>query len=580
MLFIGRKLFNNLRMKNLFYIYALFSGLAFAAQIDLRTTAEKSRWENTGRAEEAQKLCQDFQKRFPSRVQCKSYGSTPEKRNLPYLIVGNLKDPVVWVQAGIHAGEIDGKDAVFWLMRNVLEGGLKPDPFKGICMVFIPIVNVDGHERFGHWNRPNQVGPYEMGWRTTAQNLNLNRDFLKADAMEMRHLLKLWHQVDPVLSLDLHVTDGAQFVPEVGFIIHPHTSFGATPLHQMGQVFETALLEKMKARGHVALPFYPSFEDEENPESGFSRYVSTPRFAHGYWYNNNRLGMLVETHSWKDYATRVKTHYNTVLGSLELAQKHGQEWKKAEKALDAENLAGKSVELEYKHTEKFSILEFPGYKYAKVKSVISGGNVIKYDPSTPVTWKVPYYEEIKATFTTTAPEKGYYVVPADSEWLLPKLAVHGIKYVVADPNDLVNLHSFKATKTTFSPNSFEGRQTLIVEGDWKPDTVELPDNTIFIPINQPSGRLVLQMFEPKGKDSFLSWGFFNKAFEQKEYMENYVAEEVGEYFLTHPEVKAEFEKKLKDDLEFAKSPEKRFDFFYRKHPSWDERFNRYPVFRK
>ena len=94
------------------------------------------------------------------------------------------------------------------------------------------------------------------------------------------------------------------------------------------------------------------------------------------------------------------------------------------------------------------------------------------------------------------------------------------------------------------------------------------------------GRIILQLFEPTAQDSFLAWGFLNRAFEQKEYMENYVAEDVATEMLKNPEIRREFESKLQADAEFAKDPEKRFEFFYRKHPSWDERFNRYPIFKK
>ena len=564
-------------MKNLICLL-VFAGLAHAST-DLRTLAEKSNWKKTGTAEETEKLCHAFHKTFPKKVQCRRYGKTPENRDLMYMIIGDPKDPSVWVQAGIHAGEIDGKDAVFLLIREILEGKLKNNPLTGIKLVFIPIVNLDGHERMGKWNRPNQIGPEEMGWRTTAQNLNLNRDFMKADAPEMRDLLKLWHKIDPILSLDLHVTDGAQFQPEVGLIILPNTNHGSSSLHQAGRVFEMALMEKMKERKHLALPFYPSFEVEDDPLSGFARYVAPGRFAHGYWYNNNRLGMLVETHSWKDYANRVSTHHDTVLSSLEIAQIHAQAFQQAEKDLDAQKVSGE-VNLEYKHTKKSVLIDFPGYRFTKEKSDVSGEKVIKYDPSVPENWKLPLYEELESKLTIEAPEQGYFVQPADRDWILPKLQAHRIEFLEWTKDNAQKLKVFRAIKTQFSAGSFEGRQTLVAEGEWKTENVQLPRGSIFIPIQQSKGRLILQLFEPRAQDSFLSWGFFNRAFEKKEYMENYVADEVAKEMLKNLEVKAEFQAKLSTDLEFAKSPEKRFEFFYKKHPSWDERFNRYPVFKR
>ena len=538
-----------------------------------------SGWIKTGRADEAEKLCHQFAKKIPNRVQCKTLGFTPEKRKMVYLVVGDLKDPVVWVQAGIHAGEIDGKDAVFWLLREVLEENKKPDPLRGICLVFLPIMNLDGHERFGKWNRPNQIGPEEMGWRTTAQNYNLNRDFLKVDAPEMRMILELWHKVNPVLSLDLHVTDGAQFQPEVGLIILPNTSYGDAPLHQAGGAFESALLTKMTERSHLALPYYPSFVDYENPYSGFERGVAPVRFAHGYWSANNRLGMLVETHSWKDYANRVKTHYNTVLSSLELTQIHGQEWKKLAVAQDQQNLSAQKVALTFKATNKKRMIDFPGYKFTQEKSLVSGAPVVKYFPDTPQNWKVPYFEEIKPELMVDAPVHGYLIQAADAAWVEPILKVHNIKYSVWKKAIPAGIQVFRAGKTTFSPKSFEGHQTLLVEGAWKEEKVELPQHSLFVPIAQARALVVLHLFEPLDQDSLLSWGFFNKAFEQKEYMESYVAQDVALGMLKNPEIKKEFEAKLKSDKDFAASADQRFEFFYKKHPSYDERLNKYPVYK-
>lgn len=555
----------------------IFSSVSFAAP-NLTTIAEKSDWKQTGRADETERLCHTFAQSYPSRIKCKSLGKTPEGRNLWAMTVGKTTDPVVWVQAGIHAGEIDGKDAVFWLLKDILTQKVKQDPLKGICLVFIPIMNLDGHERFGKFNRPNQVGPEEMGWRVTSQNYNLNRDYLKVDAPEMRMITKFWREVDPVLSLDLHVTDGAKFQPEVGLIILPNKAHGTSDFHKAGSEFETEIVAIMNLRGHSALPFYPSFEEEDDPKTGFSRYVALPRFSQSYWYHRNRLGMLVETHSWKDYATRVKTHYNTVLASLELAQKDALKWKEIYKEIDSADISGKPVALEFKHTDKVTELTFPGYEYKKIKSPISNSEVIAYDDTKKQDWKVPFYEELVPALEVTAPAKGYFVSASDASIVTPVLDAHGIKYSVWKQPIPKDLHVFRTTKTELSPKSFEGHQTMKVTGQWRLEPVTMAPNPIFVPINQKAPKIILHLFEPVAQDSLLSWGFFNRYFEQKEYMENYVTHEVGLEMLESPEIRAEFENELKKP-EFRDNPAARFEFFSRKHQSWDDRLNRYPVFK-
>ncbi len=572
-------------MKNvtpLFYI--LFCLLVLSTSLpakDLRTVAEKSNWLKTGRADEVAKLCRDFSKQYPKRIKCQSYGVTPEGRTLWFLNIHDVKpkahSPTVWLQAGIHAGEIDGKDAVFQILNEAFVSKSIVDPFLGLNVVFVPIVNLDGHERFGKWNRPNQIGPDEMGWRTTAQNYNLNRDFTKLDSSEMRDLNSLWNKYDPIVSLDLHVTDGAKFRPEVGIIVTPNESHGSSPLHRMGQEFENKMIDKMKARGRAALPFYPSFEKDEDPLSGFSKGVSPPRFSNGYWFVRNRIGVLIESHSWKNYATRVKIHHDTVLSALESVRESGSGWIKVANDLDRSNLASKKIDLSFKHTDKSKLVAFEGYTFTIQKSKISGGNVVHYFEDKPEAWNVPFYDEVVPVSSVVAPDQGYFIPASEMEWMKKKLDVHGIKYQSWKKEMPKTVGVFRASKTQLSPTSFEGHQNLTVEGNWQMERVKWPAQVYFVPINQPGGLIAMHLLEPSGPDSFLSWGFFNRMFEIKEYMEDYVAEDMAtEMLASHPDVAKEFAEQLKDES-FAKDAGKRFRYFHQKHSSWDDHYNRYPI---
>lgn len=578
--------------KNLLAALCLFASFTHASEDPLTTLAEKSGFIETGRLDETIRLCAAFQKKFPSQVRCKTYGKTPEGRPLVSLIVneeGNLTAektkkkgiPVVFVQAGIHAGEIDGKDAGFWLLKEILTKKITPSPLKGSTLVFVPIVNVDGHERFGPHNRPNQIGPKEMGWRTTAQNLNMNRDFAKVDSPEMQALLALWNEWMPTVSADLHVTDGAQFQHEVGIIVTP-TLAGPEILKGHAKTLESNLIEKMEARGRLPLPFYPEFEKDDDPTGGFGVYVPAPRLAHGYWFRRNRIGMLIETHSWKDYKTRVKTHHDLVLSLLELAQKNGKDWMKAEKKADEEALmlGGKDIDLEFTHNEHTRSIDFKGYSYKIEDSKVSGAKRITYFPDKPEIWKIPLYDEVKSKLTVKAPLEGYWVPPAYQAVLLPKLKTHAIEFKPDTEAKVQTVEVFRASSIEFSKKPFEGRQTLKLKGEWKKEERMIPEHSLFVPIRQKNPTLVMTLLEPLASDSFLAWGYLNAAYEKKEYMEAYVAEELAEKMLKDGAIREEFEKKIAADPGFSKDPEQRLEFFYRKHPSWDERYGLYPIFRK
>jgi len=304
------------------------AGTAKAADASgpLSTVAERSGFLHTGRYDEVPALAQAFQRRWPQRVRTWSFGTTPEGRPMQVLAVtatGAFDPeqarrrgiPVVLVQGGIHAGEIDGKDAGFLALRQVLEDQAAPGVLDRLVLLFVPVFNVDGHERFGAWNRPNQRGPAEMGWRTTAQGYNLNRDYLKADSAEMQAMLGLVREWDPLAMVDLHATNGAQFEHDIAVQVEP-VHAGDDDLRQAGRAWRDAVIADLARQGSLPLPFYPSFVTEDDPASGFEDDVSPPRFSLGYFLLRNRLGMLVETHSWKPYPERVRITRNTVVSVL------------------------------------------------------------------------------------------------------------------------------------------------------------------------------------------------------------------------------------------------------------------------
>ncbi|MDQ3228180.1 MAG: M14 family metallopeptidase [Pseudomonadota bacterium] len=566
---------------------------ACAANETLVTLSERSGFLKTGRYDEVIALCDAFAKAYPDAVRCFDFGVTPEGRAIKALAVsrsGALTPeaarsrglPVVLVQGGIHAGEIDGKDAGFLALRQLLDGEAAKGALDRQVLVFVPVFNVDGHERFGRWNRPNQNGPEEMGWRTTAQNFNLNRDYVKADAPEMQAMLALVNAWDPVATIDLHVTNGAKFEHDISIQVEPLNS-GDAELRKAGRLLRDGVIADLATQGSLPLAFYPSFVDFEDPTTGFVDSVPPPRFSHGYFPLRNRLGMLVETHSWKDYPTRVRITRNTVVSVVDHIARHGKEWRDMARQADARasKLAGASVPLEYAASDKRRTIDFRGYAYTRTPSEVSGALMTRYDDSKPQMWKVPLRDEIVPGLSVVAPRGGYLVPRQHAADVARQLAIHGIQFRTMDRamND-AKVETFHADKTTLTPNSIEGHQRLTLEGAWKPQTQSVAAGALFVPIAQPKLRLVMAILEPQSSDSLVAWGDFNNAFEQKEYMEAYVAEDVARDMLSRDAaLKAEFERRLETDEAFAKNPQARLQFFARRHSSWDERFNRYPVFR-
>ena len=395
-------------------------------------------------------------------------------------------------------------------------------------------------------------------------------------------MLGLVREWDPLATVDLHATNGAQFEHDISIQVEPLHA-GDPGLRQVGRAWRDAVIADLAAQGSLPLPFYPSFVVHDDPASGFEDGVPPPRFSHGYFQLRNRLGMLVETHSWKPYPQRVRITRNTIVSVLEQIAAHGAQWRRSADQADARaaRLAGQTEPLAWKATAEARNVDFRGYAYTRTPSEVSGALMTRYDETTPQVWHIPLRDRIVPAIEATAPRAGYLVPPAWAGFVQPALEAHGIAFrhlQAAWP--AAPVQAFRVAAPRFEPHSIEGRQRLTVQGQWKDEPREVGAGALFVPIDQPLARLVLALLEPQAPDSIAAWGGLNSAFERKEYMEDYVAEQVARDMLqADPALRAQFQRKLEDEPAFAADAQARLEFFYRRHSAWDERYGLYPVLR-
>jgi hypothetical protein len=568
---------------------------------ELTTIAEQSAFARTGRSDEVTRLCAAFAAEWPDAVRTFEFGRSAEGRPMRALIASRAdprKVPLLMLQGGIHPGESDGKDAGFIALRELLRETAAPGALARMAILFVPAFNVDGHERCGRWNRPNQNGPEETGWRTTAQNLNLNRDYAKADAPEMRAMLGLIRAWDPLVCADLHVTDGADFQPDISLQVEP-VNQGDLRLCGVGRELRDELIAKLAAQGSTPLPFYPDLAVTDDPTSGFLLTVYSPRFSTGYFPQRNRFTLLVETHSWKDYATRVRVTRNTIVALAELVAARGAEWRALTQHADevATRLGGTEIVLDYSSrwrepsgdgrtdaagiAEEAELIDFRGYAYTREVSPVSGDVVTVYDPKQPQIWRVPFRKAVSPALVVKAPLGGYVVPAAWAAEIGARLALHDIRCeVVRTASEAVRVEAFRASQVQFASAPFEGRLRASLSGSWQRESQNIAAGALFVPVAQPAARLVMHLLEPQAPDSFAAWGLFNACFEEKEYLEPYVADQIAHSMIAqNPALREEFDRRLSADPAFAASPRARREFFLKRHSSWDVQLNLYPVFR-
>lgn len=256
------------------------------------TYYEKSNFLETPQYDETINYIQRLEKASPW-VRLEYFGTTPEGRQLPLVIVDKKSHftadkvhqenkAILLIQAGIHAGEIDGKDAGLMLIRDMVIHGKYAELLDNVTILFMPIFNLDGHERFGPYNRINQNGPKEMGWRVTSQNLNLNRDYMKADAPEMRSFLKMIKEWDPDFFVDCHVTDGADYRHVVTYHLEKNIHMSAAVREWSAKTYLPYLEEKMKTSGFPLSP-YIGLVDENDITKGIDGGVAARAFQRAIW---------------------------------------------------------------------------------------------------------------------------------------------------------------------------------------------------------------------------------------------------------------------------------------------------------
>jgi murein tripeptide amidase MpaA len=520
-----------------------------------------------------------------------SFGASGEGRDLPLLIASNDKTftvaaarkkgkAIILIQACIHAGESDGKDAGLALFRDIAITKTRADLLKDVVILFVPIYNADGHENFNAYNRINQNGPDEMGFRATSANLNLNRDYMKADAPETRAFLKLWNDWKPDFFIDCHVTDGADFQYNLTYEFAHHSEILPFVKDWMNEHFEKNIVAKVEHEGNL-LTHYLQFDGREVTK-GIETFIPTPRFATGYAPLRNRAGLLIETHSLKPYKSRVRGTYDILRYTIEEINQNKASLFEANSRADAETVergktfdANRQFPLRQEITDKSTEFNFKGVEYRLETSEISGTNRIIYGTK-PLDITIPKFDEAKITASVSPPL--YYIVPPQWKDAIEVLQAHGIQFQRLTKALQIEVESYRFTDVKLAAASFEGRVTQNFRANPIKETREFPARSIVIPLAQETANVVVHLLEPNSPDSFVYWGFFNAIFEQKEYGEGYVLEKLAREMLAKDaNLRKEFEERLKDE-KFAKSPFARLSFFYERSPYFaNQRIGIYPV---
>lgn len=512
----------------------------------------------------------------------------------------NSPKPLLLVQAGIHAGEIDGKDAGMMLLRDIAVGN-KKQLLDNVNLLFIPILNVDGHERSSPYNRPNQRGPENMGWRTNAENLNLNRDYAKQDTKEVRAVTSVFNEYSPLMYMDIHVTDGADYQYDITFGGHGKQGYSPAILSWLETKYKPYADKDLSANGHIPGQLLNALNNQDFSK-GNALILGESRFSDAYGNLRHMASVLVENHSLKPYKQRVLGTYVLLESTLKLLAIEGQSLKestKADKSKRESKIPLKSKIPQMKNVISFETqlsspesgalssppdsLNLSGIESKIHKSSITNSDYVEWTGK-PVNMKIANYRATEGIEWVTRP-KGYWV-PASCEEVIERLKRHGIKMEILEEPRELTMEMYRIKDAKFQNDEgetelFEGHMQVVASTTIEKRKETFAKGSAFISTDQPLGDLAIILLEPKSPDSYFSWGFFPGLFQRTEYIEGYVMEPMMKKMLEEsPELRKEFEQKKTMDTVFAKDPGAIATWFYSKTKYYDDRYLLYPVGRE
>ena len=557
------------------------------------TVAEKTEFRATSSYDQTMVYLYQLEAAAPELIRVTDFGRSGQGRPLPLVIVSSegaftpeaaaaTGKPVLLIQSCIHAGEVDGKDATLMVLRDIALGR-RSELAKGAVTLFAPIYNADGHEHVSIYNRSNQNGPVEgMGYRATANGINLNRDFLRLVSPEAKALAKLVTTWNPHLHVDNHVTNGSDHAWVLTWLVAEAPEL-APQLDAWVGAHLPKVLAEIEADGHPNGP-YVNHISRSDPTAGMIWDVTQPRYSSGYFPLRNRVSILIEMHAHKPFRDRVLANRAFIDELIDEVGRSGRELVKAVNEAEGATVAmgvadaePSMVVVRWKLGDEGEPITWPAYDWTIEDSEVIGGQRVRYRPGKIREVELEWRHLQEAELTLARP-RGYLVL-AGWPQIEELVAGHGLRTFRLSQDTELEVETVRLSSPEFATSSFQG--VVMVEDfevSRQPEKRSIPAGSLWIPADQPSFEVAVQLFEPEAPDSMVRWGVVSSLFERKIYIGPDLLEQLAKEMLTDDKVRSEWESAL-EDLDFAGNTGARYMWWYKRTPYWDETVGLLPVMR-
>ncbi len=490
----------------------------------------------------------------------------------------NSEQAVLLINNAIHAGEPCGVDASMLVLKNLLQQDEFTYLLDHLLIVVVPFYNVGGALNRNSTTRTNQVGPKEYGFRGNAKNLDLNRDFIKADSKNARSFHHLFSTIQPDVFLDTHTTNGADYQYNMTLISSKKELYQAPLQHLFIDDFVPFLYREMEQIDNPMTPYV--YQTGETPFEGIIQFNDLPRYSMGYASLFQTLSFTTEAHMLKPYKERVEATKSMMEHFIHYTSENSYQIQK-DRALAIEQAMQSNyydMNWELDTTSQDSIY-FLGYEFSYKPSVVSGKNRLYYDNQNARNQFIPYFHKYKSTLRIKKPK--FYVIPQAYDEVISRLQANFVEMSPLEQDTTILVTAYRIKDFDTRSHAYENHylhSNVTVEpfqlsrtfykGDW------------LVNPKQYAGNYIIESLEPEGVDSFFAWNFFDGIVQQKEYFSPYVFEDSAAKLLEeHPDWRNELEQKKAEDPKFAASAYDQLFFIYKKSQHYERTHNLYPVFR-
>ncbi len=483
---------------------------------------------------------------------------------------------VLFINNGIHAGEPDGIDASMQFFRDLALGKIKAP--KNTVIVCIPVYNIGGALNRNSFTRANQNGPEEYGFRGNARNYDLNRDFIKSDTRNTKSFVEIFHQINPDVFIDNHVSNGSDYQYKLTYIMTEPSKLGTVLGSYLKKEMMPNLVSDLKKKKIETTPYVNTFH--ETPDQGFAQFYDSPRYTTGYTSLFNSIGFVVETHMLKNYSDRVKVTYEFMKSTLEFTDANATTIKQKRQENEAQFQPNKNYTLQWEvdnsAKEPFTFL---GYEAGYKKSEATTGQRLYYDRNQPFQKEVPFFPQYKSVKDVTIPKA--YIIPRGFWPVIELLKSNGIVCQSIPKDTIIEVESYRIVDYKTTPSAYEGhyihRNTVVAS---KTEKLAFAKGDYIVPTQQKGIKYLLETLEPEAMDSFFNWNFFDPILQQKEGYSDYVFEDTAAQLLKHnPKLKSDLEAKKQKEPEFLNNPKAQLDWIYKQSVYYEKAHLQYPVYR-